>query len=136
MGKKKEKIEQEIARLQGQLEELNTIDQKVRQLSDYSDKEKIAIFDDFYEQALDHLKAVKEDEARDDDSYYMFEAIMELLSPRDGSIWPHYEESMSLAYGESPYLSSIPIRKKIKSIMDQATRFSALMPEYIGDETK
>lgn len=88
---KQSDIEEKIKRLELELEELKSAKMPIRQLSDYSDKQKIAAFDSFYSQALEHLKETEFSGYADDDAAtYMFEAVMELLSPPGSLIWEYY----------------------------------------------
>lgn len=88
---KQSDIEEKIKRLKSELDELKASKRQIRPLSDYSDKEKIMVFDSFYGQALEHLNETESSGYADEDTAnYMFESVMELLSSSDSIIWEYY----------------------------------------------
>ena len=89
MNKVKE-LQDKIFELQEELKKAKLKAKKVRSLGAYNSLEKSARFDSLYRLALGHLNRVEEGRAKDDDEHFMFEAIMNLLSPEDGSIWDYY----------------------------------------------
>jgi len=81
------------------LEKANELEQclsfQVRQLSEYTDAEKIAAFDKLYKFASGVYQARRNEERTKDSNHYAYEAVMELLTPkgeRNRVFWDHWNE--------------------------------------------
>ena len=60
----------------------------IKELKDYTDQEKLILFDKIYEQTLEEWNESKTEEDRDE--HYFWEAIMETVLGKD--IWGKYGE--------------------------------------------
>jgi len=63
----------------------------IKQLSEYTDNEKIQIFDNFYDRAKAMLDEIKDGNIGDeDDVHYIWEDVMNLLAKNRKRFWKYY----------------------------------------------
>ena len=91
-----EKIEKEIADAKSRLElaiikEKNLKrDQAIRDLSEFSDEEKIKAFDSIFNRALSYVESAEADYKRDDDPNYAFEEFIGIIARDKDKFWKYY----------------------------------------------
>jgi hypothetical protein len=81
-----EELKQQLERIQQEIDIIDQFDDMIRLLSDFTDEEKIAVFDELYAKAYKYLQETVEDgrEPKDCD-HYMMEAV--LLSCLGENVW-------------------------------------------------
>lgn len=91
-----EKIEKEIADARTRLE-LARLKEKnlkrteaIKDLSEFTDEEKIKAFDSIFNRALSYVKSAEVDYKRDDDPNYGFEEFMEIVARDKDKFWKYY----------------------------------------------
>lgn len=91
-----EKIEKEIADAKTRLElarikEKNLKrDEAIKDLSEFTDEEKIKAFDSIFNSALGYVQSAEQDYRRDDDPNYGFEEFMEIIARDKDKFWKYY----------------------------------------------
>ena len=86
--------EQELERLKKE-EQLSNRKEIVRELSEFSDEEKIAIFNKLYKEAIDDLIHLEDKGYSDEDSaYYAYESLLEIVAKDKKEYW-NYRNSLS-----------------------------------------
>ncbi len=97
MRKTKEQLIQEINQKKQELELLekeslnNSRSSAIKELSEFTDKDKIAKFDTLYKSALHMLNEVEKNGYIPKDSeHYSWEEVMELLARDKGKFWTYY----------------------------------------------
>jgi hypothetical protein len=91
-----EKIEKEIADAKTRLE-LARINEKnikrneaIKDLSEFTDEEKIKAFDSIFNSALGYVQSAEQDYRRDDDPNYGFEEFMGIIARNRDKFWKYY----------------------------------------------
>ena len=91
-----EEIEKEIADAKSRLElarikEKNLKrDEAIRDLSEFSEEEKIKAFDAIFNRALSYIESAEADYRRDDDAHYAFEEFMGIIARDRDKFWKYY----------------------------------------------
>lgn len=91
-----EKIEKEIADARTRLE-LARLKEKnlkrieaIKDLSEFTDEEKIEAFDSIFNRALSYVESAEEEYKRDDDPNYGFEEFMGIIARDKDKFWKYY----------------------------------------------
>ena len=64
----------------------------IKDLSEFTEKEKISHFDTIYGNAIDMVYAAKNGETSDEDEHYAWESIMEIVARDREKFWKYYNK--------------------------------------------
>lgn len=101
MGNSKEELKRAIEEKRKELEELEKLEKVydrnliVKELSEFTDEEKIKIFDYLYKSSLEDLETLEREGYQDEDSaQYVYEDFLEIVA-RDKKLYWKYRNSLT-----------------------------------------